>query len=95
MLSFADLMRLILDVTGRERLLIPIPAGLLVLPAWFMEFLPEPPLTRDQLTMLGRDNVCGGELPGLADLGVQATALESILPGYLGRYRKGGQFAYR
>jgi len=37
--------------------------------------------------------VVSGQRPGLSDLGVQPTALEPILPTYLYRFRKGGQFA--
>jgi NADH dehydrogenase len=49
-------------------------------------------LTRDQVTLLRRDNVLSGDLPVLADLGVQQTAAELILPTYLDRFRKGGRF---
>ena len=52
-----------------------------------------PPLTRDQVELLRTDNVVSPGAPGLADLGVQATALEAMLPTYLFRYRKGGQYA--
>jgi NADH dehydrogenase len=37
--------------------------------------------------------VVSGQYPGLAELGVAATAVEPILPTYLYRFRKGGQFA--
>ena len=43
--------------------------------------------------MLGRDNVADSALPGLEQLGVTPTPLEAVLPGYLWKYRKGGQFA--
>jgi uncharacterized protein YbjT (DUF2867 family) len=39
------------------------------------------------------DNLVSGAYPGLAELGVTPTTLESVLPGYLYRYRKGGQYA--
>jgi len=47
------------------------------------------PLTRDQLILLGRDNVCTN-LPGLADLGIVATSVEQVVPLYLRRFRPGG-----
>jgi NADH dehydrogenase len=37
--------------------------------------------------------VTSGAYPGLAELGVTATTLEAVLPTYLYRYRKGGQYA--
>ena len=55
-------------------------------------FLP-PPITTDQVDLLRTDNVVSGAYPGLAELGITPTALESVLPEYLYRYRKGGQYA--
>jgi NADH dehydrogenase len=52
-----------------------------------------PPLTSDQVELLRADNIVSGDLPGLADLGVPATPVETIIPTYLWRYRKGGQYA--
>jgi NADH dehydrogenase len=43
--------------------------------------------------MLRNDNVVAPGALTLADLGVEPTALEAILPTYLFRYRKGGQYA--
>ena len=48
-----------------------------------------PPVTVDQVRLLRRDNVVTGDLPGLEDLGIDAIALEAILPAYLRRYRRG------
>ena len=42
---------------------------------------------------LKTDNVVSGDYPGLAELGIPRTTLEAILPTYLYRYRKGGQYA--
>jgi len=50
-----------------------------------------PPLTTDQVLMLKRDYVAQGK--GLKDLGIAPTALESIAPSYLWRFRTNGQFA--
>ena len=50
-----------------------------------------PLLTTDQVLMLKRDYVVHGK--GLKDLGIAPTALESIAPGYLWRFRTNGQFA--
>ncbi len=50
-----------------------------------------PVLTTDQVLMLKRDYVVHGK--GLRDLGIAATALESIAPTYLWRFRTNGQFA--
>jgi NADH dehydrogenase len=52
-----------------------------------------PPITSDQVDLLRRDSVVAQGALGLTDLGVAATALEPVIPTYLYRYRKGGQYA--
>ncbi len=89
-LTFRELLRYILEVTGRRRPMVDIPAGLARLQARLGEFLPNPPLTRDQLLMLQRDNVPAPDASGLAELGIQPKAIEAVVPTYLTRYRMGG-----
>jgi uncharacterized protein YbjT (DUF2867 family) len=91
--SFRDLMELTLRETGRDRLLVNLPFGLAKLEAAFLELLPVPPLTRDQVELLKHDNVVAQGAATLADLGIAPTAVESILPTYLDRFRAGGRFA--
>ena len=95
--TFRELMTMMLAEIHRRRLLLPVPfpiAGLigaggdLIAGAGL-----KPPLTSDQVVLLKRDNVPSGTQPGLAELGVTPTTLEAVLPLYLYRYRKGGQFA--
>jgi NADH dehydrogenase len=90
--SFRALMELMLREVGRRRLLIPLPFALASLQAFFLEWLPVPPLTRDQVRLLKRDSVVGPNALTLADLGLAATAMEAIIPTYLARYRPGGRF---
>ena len=93
--SFKDLMAYLLAQIGRKRLLLPVPGFIARFAAFFLELSPFPPLlTRDQVRLLAQDNVAGGE-PGLSDLGITPTALEAVVPSYVGRYRRGGQWAYR
>jgi NADH dehydrogenase len=89
-LSMRDLLAYILGVTGLRRPLLAMPDGLMRLQARLGEFLPNPPLTRDQLLMLGRDNVVPPGAPGLAELGIPPTAMEAVVPAYLKRFREGG-----
>jgi NADH dehydrogenase len=95
--SFKDLLKLILAETGRARPLIPVPGPVAALQALVLGLLPNPPLTLDQLAQLKRDNVAkagrdADEVGVLADLGIAPTALEGVLPSYLWRFRKTGQF---
>ncbi|MBC8445180.1 MAG: complex I NDUFA9 subunit family protein [Rhodospirillaceae bacterium] len=85
--SFKAMLEMVLKESGRSRLLIPYPFALATFWAWFLEFLPKPLLTRDQVTLLKTDSVVSGELPGLTDLGIEPAAAEAILPTYLRRYR--------
>ena len=89
--TFRELMELMLTEIGRKRFLVSLPPGLLYGPAALMEWLPTPPLTRDQIRLLLRDNVVAPDWPGLAQLGVAPTALELVLPTYLDRFRRGNR----
>jgi len=85
--SFKQIMDLLLAVTERKRMLFPMPLALAEAEALVLQLLPKPLLTPDQVKMMGRDNVVSGSLPGLADLGVEASAAEAVLPTYLRRFR--------
>ena len=96
--SFKQLLELILRETGRHRVLVPLPwfaASLIGKVGDLMAgLLPiAPPLSSDQVESLKADNVAAGGLPGLAEAGVVPTSVESVVPTYLYRYRKGGQYA--
>lgn len=86
--TFRELMERLLAEIGRQRRLVPLPYGLASFQAWFLEFLPKPPLTRDQVKLLQRDNVVTLDALTLADLGITPTALDLILPTYLDRFRR-------
>lgn len=91
--TFRELLELLLREVRRRRLLVPVPFRVARLQALILEHLPAPPLTRDQLKLLERDNVVSGTLPGLAELGIAPTAAEVILPNYLDIYRPGGRYS--
>lgn len=89
-MTMREVLEFVLEQTHRRRPLLPMPEGLLRLQARLGEMLPTPPLTRDQLILLGRDNVVAEGAPGLADLGISPKAVEAIVPAYLARFRPGG-----
>jgi NADH dehydrogenase len=74
--SFAELMRYMLRVIGRRHQ-----------QARFLELLPVPPLTRDQVELLKVDNVVAPDARTLTDLGITPTPIELVVPDYLARYR--------
>ncbi len=89
--SFKELMELMLAEIRRKRLLVPVPFAIARMNAWFLEKWPQPLLTRDQVRLLERDNVVGGTARTFADLGIEPTAAEAILPTYLHRFRRPGR----
>ncbi|MGJ8558627.1 MAG: complex I NDUFA9 subunit family protein [Litorimonas sp.] len=95
--SFEQLMRFTLDAIDRRRFLIPVPwfaatpMGFAGEIAGALPFV-EPFLTRDQVENLKVDNVASGDHLGFSDLNITPDTIESIVPDYLERFRKHGQF---
>ncbi len=79
--TFRELMSLLLKVTKRRRFLLPVPWLLAYTIAFFFEFWPHPPLTRDQMTLLktGVFFSTGSAPPSLQELGLSPTPLEDFL----------------
>jgi uncharacterized protein YbjT (DUF2867 family) len=90
--SFAELMQLMLNEIGRKRMLVPLPFPIASLMGAVLQCLPNPQLTADQVRLLKRDNVPSAGSPGLKDLGITPTAVETIIPTYLDRYRARGYY---
>ena len=97
--SFKQLMEYMLATIERKRLLIPLPFAIARLQAQFLQYAPKPLLTPDQVELLKSDNVVSDaaarEHRTLNGLGIDATAMESVVPTYLWRFRKAGQFKVR
>ncbi|WP_315780957.1 MULTISPECIES: complex I NDUFA9 subunit family protein [unclassified Bradyrhizobium] len=96
-LSFREILKIILDITDRDRALLPLPFGLAKLQATFLQFAPGPlKLTPDQVELLRHDNVVSeaAKAAGLTlqGLGITPDSLEAIGPQYLWRFRPAGQF---
>ena len=103
--TFKELMEFVLATIGRRRLLVPLPFGLAKLQAAVFElvskiplrFLSKPLLTRDQVELLRYDNVVSDAARGdgrtLEGLGITPRSVAAIVPSYLWRFRKSGQFS--
>lgn len=100
--SFRELMEFMLKVIGRRRLLVPVPfpvAGVMGGAGDIANLLPfvDAPITSDQVKLLKKDNVVGasGEahIRTIDDLGINPKSVEAIVPTYLVRFRKYGQFS--
>jgi uncharacterized protein YbjT (DUF2867 family) len=94
--SFKELMEFTLATIERRRLLVPVPFALLKLQAAFLQLLPKPPLTPDQVELLKSDNVVAAAARDqgrtLEGLGFVPESILAIVPDYLWRFRKTGQF---
>jgi uncharacterized protein YbjT (DUF2867 family) len=90
------LLQRILRDTGRSNPLLPLPAGLGKLLAAPMRLLPTPLLTADQIVQLQSDSIVSANAVAdgltLVGLGIAPTPMEAVLPSYLWRFRKNGQF---
>ena len=90
--SFKELMEILLTEIKKKRFLIPVPFGMAKFQSYFLQMMPNPLLTPDQVEMLKYNNIVSGDYPTLKDLGISGTSIQSILPKYIYRFRTGGQF---
>ncbi len=103
--TFEELMRFVSSITGRRRLFVPIPLPVANIQAFALELAhklslgiwPEwLTLTRDQVTLLLSDNIVSDAADAdgrtLLGLGITPESIETIVPTYLYRFRKTGQF---
>lgn len=91
-ISMRDLLAWIGKASGHSPLLIDVPPIAATALATLTGWLPGAPITRDQLAMLGRDNVVANDAFGLAALGVTPTPLEAVARDWLNIYRPHGRF---
>lgn len=99
--TFSELMSRMLSVIQRRRLMLKVPffvAGLMgqsldLLKAITFGLFPNNILTQDQVKNLQIDNIVSTDANDLSDLEIRPTAMETVLPEYLWRYRVSGQYA--
>jgi uncharacterized protein YbjT (DUF2867 family) len=96
-LTMKEVMQRVLAYTMRRRLLIPLPFPLAKLQAAFLQLLPKPMLTIDQVRLLETDSVVSEEAKRakrtIEGLGIEPVAIEAVVPYYLEQYRPRGQFS--
>lgn len=99
-MTFRELMDLMLDVIRRRRLVLNIPFFAAKIMAFSFDMLQAATLglvkngmiTRDQVKNLRHDNVVSEDAAGFDALGIKPTAMVSVLPEYLWRFRPTGQY---
>jgi len=95
-LSMREAMQFVLDTVQRKGLLVPLGKSIARMAGAIAGLLPKPLLTMDQVELLSQDNVVSAEATRdgrtLAGLGITARGIKTIVPSYLYRFRKEGQF---
>jgi NADH dehydrogenase len=74
LMTFDEMIRVVMEVTGRRRAIVHIPESLMRASAGVLENLPTPPLSRDAVTFVTADNACDIE-PLIAEFGIQLTPM--------------------
>ena len=92
-LSMRELMEMINEATGHNRLLVDVPDPVAKLLARGFGWAPGAPITWDQWLMLQRDNVVADRAVTLRDFGIAPTPLQAVTEGWLTSYRRHGRFA--
>ncbi len=98
--TMREAIQLILRIAERNPALMPLPFGLAKLKAAFLQFAPgDLKLTPDQVELLKSDNVVSEAAKSagltLEGLGITPESMAAVLPSYLWRFRKTGQFAHK
>lgn len=95
--SFKALMEFVLETIGKKRFLAPVPwfaANMMGYGGELSGALPfvKPFLTRDQVQNLKSDNIVAETAIGFEAFDIRPETIEAIVPTYLAKYRKYGQF---
>jgi NADH dehydrogenase len=77
--SYEELVRTLALRTGARTKFLPMPFAFWHALAWFAEHLPASPLTRNQVSLMRRDNVASLNFPGLRELAIEPTPIETIV----------------
>ncbi len=93
-LSFKEILEILLNLIGKKRFLVPLPLIFANLSAKFFQLLPNPLLTEDQLILLKYDNIPSGKYKTNLDIGLPSKLLfKDEVKKYAYMWRDGGQFS--
>jgi NADH dehydrogenase len=97
-LTLKEVMQRVLEYTMRRRPLVTMPFWLAKLKGSFLQLLPNPMLTVDQVRLLQTDNVVSEaakrDARTLEALGIEPVPIASVVPDYLEQFRPRGQFSH-
>jgi NADH dehydrogenase len=96
-MTLKEIIAYTLKVTGRHRLLVNLPWRAASLLGSVAGLLPKPAITADQVELLKKDNLVSDQAKRegrtFEALGIKPQGVEAIVPAYLYRFRKAGQFS--
>ena len=82
--AYRELIQLLLERTGWRRMVVPVPFGVWDVIARVTAWLPNPPLTRDQVRLLKNDNIVAERALTLAHLGIRPVPVQEVLLDCIG-----------
>ena len=82
-LNFAEIFDVILKHQGKRRLYLPLPFFVAKAIAFFLETLPNPLLTRDQINLLHYDSVSTKGIANLRKIVKNPISMETVVKNYL------------
>ena len=93
-ITFKEILEKLLKQINKKRILLPLPLPIARLSAKFLQLLPEPLLTIDQLNLLKYDNVLSGKYKSNFDIGCPSKRIfEEEVNKYCYMWKEGGQFS--
>lgn len=78
--TYRALIELIGAALARSPLLVPLPFAFWRAAAGLAEWLPSPPITRNQVELMRADNVASADHPGFAELGLRPRGVTELVP---------------
>ena len=93
-LSFKEILLILLDLIGKKRFLFPFPLFAATMSAKVFELMPNPLLTTDQLKLLKYDNIISNNYATNSSIGIPAKKFfKQEVEKYSYMWREGGQFS--
>ena len=83
--TYKELVTRVADQIEARPRLIPLPFALWRILASVAEFLPGSPLTRNQVALMQRDNIALADRPGLSNLDITPTEIETLVSALMDR----------
>ena len=93
-LTFKEILQILLNLINKKRFLLPFPTPIAKLTAKFLQLMPKPLLTEDQLRLLKYNNISSGKYKTNFEIGVPSKLFfKDEVEKYSFMWRDGGQFS--